>query len=143
MVSPQPRPFNTRSFVAVAMVTAGLALPFSGLMNHFLQFVVTPARHTWMTIHNSSSIMFLIFAIWHTALNWKPLLNHLRRARKQILIPRREAMLGFLLVVLLVGLAAAHTLIVPGADWGGAPSTSQAQEVPADALPVLPRVVLQ
>jgi hypothetical protein len=106
------RPFNWRAFVSIGMFLSALALPFSGLMNHLLQFeALTTQRHFWMSVHNSSAILFCILAVWHIALNRRPLLHHARQAAGAFL--SREALLALLLVVLLVGFVSTHALHVP------------------------------
>jgi hypothetical protein len=106
------RPFNRRAFISIGMFLSALTLPLSGLMNHRLQFdAFTAQRHFWMSVHNSSAILFSILAVWHIALNWRPLLHHARQAAGAFL--SREALLAILLVVLLVGFVSSHALHVP------------------------------
>ena len=58
------KPFNTRAFISTVMFTSGLFLPFSGLMNHILQFEeMTIARHFWMSVHDISGLLFAIILV--------------------------------------------------------------------------------
>jgi hypothetical protein len=99
--------FNKRAFISVAMFVSGLALPFSGLMNHLLQFEpMTTARHFWMSVHDASGILFAAFAITHVIFNWRSLLHYAKRIKG--IAFSSEAITAFLLVLLVVGLISLH-----------------------------------
>jgi hypothetical protein len=103
--------FNKRAFVSVAMFTAGLALPFSGYMNHLTQFdAMTVERHFWMSVHDASALLFAIFAVLHVIYNWNALVRHIKRI-KSISI-KKEALLALALVILIVGFVSLHAFHV-------------------------------
>jgi NAD-dependent dihydropyrimidine dehydrogenase PreA subunit len=103
--------FNKRAFVSVVMFASGLALPFSGYMNHSLQFdLLSTGRHFWMSVHNASALLFAIFAVLHIIYNRRALVNHIKRI-KSISI-KKEALLAFALVIFVVGLISLHALHV-------------------------------
>jgi len=103
--------FNKRAFISIATLMSGLCLPFSGIMNHQLQFErLSMERHFWMTFHNISAILFVIFAIIHISYNWRALINYSRKAKEMFI--SKEALAAFALVVVIVGLFASHVLHV-------------------------------
>jgi len=105
-------PFNKRAFVAMMAVFSGIGLPISGLMNHIYGFEpLTTARHGWMAAHNVMGIVFAVFVGWHVALNWRPLMSHLRNAAA---LPRREAVWAGAIVAALLALAVGHAFIPEG-----------------------------
>lgn len=90
--------FNKRAFAAVAATVSGLGLPITGYMNHVLQFEgMSVARHAWMAAHNCLAILFVIFTVWHAAINRRALFNYLKGWR---FILSREAVAATLLVAL-------------------------------------------
>ncbi|MCE1164278.1 MAG: DUF4405 domain-containing protein [Bacteroidetes bacterium] len=108
MESSQNR-FNKSAFVSVAMCTAGLALPFSGYMNHVFQFdALTVGRHFWMSVHNASAVLFAVFALFHIIYNRHSLIRYIKSI-KSISI-KKEALLAFALVVFIVCIISMHAL---------------------------------
>ncbi len=102
--------FNKRAFISVAMCVSGLVLPVSGIMNHSLQFEPwSTARHLWMSIHNMAASLFTIFLLWHIVLNGRALSRHVRAAPGIWL--SKEAILGALLVIGVVGVFSLHSLL--------------------------------
>ena len=105
------KPFNKRAFISTALFTSGLFLPISGLMNHLLQFEgLTFARHFWMSAHNISGILFVIFSILHISYNWRALINHVKKVRDVII--SKEALIAIMLVIIIVGLISSHAFHV-------------------------------
>ena len=101
------RPFNKRAFISTALFTSGLCLPISGFMIHINQIEeLTVARHFWMSLHDVSGILFLIFSIIHIAINWRSLNNYVRRA-KDVLISK-ESLIAITLVIIIVGIVSSH-----------------------------------
>lgn len=99
--------FNKRAFISTALFTSGLFLPISGLMNHILQLEgITNARHFWMSVHDISGILFVIFSILHISFNWRALINYIKKV-KDIIISK-EALIAIILVIFLVGLISSH-----------------------------------
>ncbi|NTW32590.1 MAG: DUF4405 domain-containing protein [Bacteroidetes bacterium] len=102
------KPFNKRAFISIAMFTSGLCLPFSGIMNHNLQFeTLSVERHFWMSVHNMAAVLFVIFAILHISYNWRALMSYAKKA-KEIFISK-ESLAAIALVIVIVGLFASHT----------------------------------
>ena len=105
------KPFNTRGFIAILLVTAGAILPVSGVMNHQLQMdTLTTARHFWMAVHNMAATLFVLASAAHIVLNWKPLVRHCRKSAQMMLTKEAGAALAVVLGV--VGLFAGHALHV-------------------------------
>ena len=105
------KPFNRRAFVSLTLFVSGALLPFSGYMNHLLQFDhLTPEKHFWMSVHNVAAILFTLSAITHIVTNWRALLHYAKRV--QGVVVSKEAALAALLVLGVVGLIAAHAFHV-------------------------------
>jgi hypothetical protein len=101
------QPFNKRALISTALFTSGLLLPFSGIMNHLLQFEgLTIQRHFWMSVHDISGILFVIFSILHISYNWRALINYVKKV-KDVFISK-EALIAIILVILIVGLISSH-----------------------------------
>ena len=101
------KPFNKQAFISTAVFTSGLFLPVSGLMNHLLQFEgLTITRHFWMSVHDISGILFVIFSVLHISYNWKALINYIKKV-KDIYISK-EALFALILTVLIVGIFSSH-----------------------------------
>jgi len=99
--------FNKRAFISSAMLISGLSLPFTGLMNHLFQFdQLTLERHFWMSAHDIAGILFVIFSILHISLNWKALVNYVKRTKE--LYISKEALTAIVLVIVIVGLISSH-----------------------------------
>jgi len=97
--------FNQRAFVACAMIFCGVGLPITGYANHvYAQEPITLQKHAWMSAHNSLSVLFMIFAIWHIVLNRKAIFSHLKNSAIKSHIFSHEAffalaLVGFVLIV--------------------------------------------
>ncbi|MBN2348404.1 MAG: DUF4405 domain-containing protein [Bacteroidales bacterium] len=101
--------FNKRAFISVALFVSGLFLPISGIMNHKLQYEsLTRERHFWMSVHNMAAILFVLFTILHLTYNWRVLIKYAKKI-KGISISK-EALMAFLLVILIVFLFSSHAL---------------------------------
>ena len=102
--------FNKRAFVTFGMIASGIALPVSGLMNHYLAFdLLTLSRHFWMSVHNILGILFTIFSISHIILNWHAIKNYLTKL-KRIFIST-EALAAVSIVVFITAFFALHSFI--------------------------------
>jgi len=101
------KPFNKRAFISIALFVSGLSLPFSGLMNHKLQFEqLTVERHFWMSVHNSTAILFTILAFIHVSYNWPVLINYMKKAK--VIFIRKETLTAIALVIVILGLITLH-----------------------------------
>ncbi len=99
--------FNKRAFISTALFVSGLSLPFTGFMNHSLQFdKLYIARHFWMSAHDIAGILFVIFAILHISYNWKMLLNYAKKAKEKFI--SKETLTAIALVIIVVGLISSH-----------------------------------
>lgn len=99
--------FNKRAFISTALLVSGLSLPLSGFMNHYLQFDnLSAERHFWMSAHDISGILFVLFSILHISNNWKVLLSYAKKAKEVYL--SKEALTAIVFVVLIVGIVSSH-----------------------------------
>lgn len=99
--------FNMRAFVSISMFVSLAGLPVSGIMNHNLQLeLLGQKRHFWMSIHNMSALLFTISALIHIILNWRSLVNYIKRAKTNTI--KKEAIFAFILIVVIVGLFSSH-----------------------------------
>lgn len=102
--------FNRRAFIAFGMLASGIALPVSGLMNHFLGFdLLTQSRHFWMSVHNILGILFTIFSISHIILNRHAIKNYLFRLKKAVI--STEALAAISIVAFITCIFALHVFI--------------------------------
>ncbi len=107
----EKKPFNRRAFVSLILIASGSILPVSGIMNHQLQFdTLTQARHVWMSIHNMAATIFMLSAITHVSLNWRPLVHYAKKAKGILL--SKEAVAAFILVFGIMSLFASHAFHV-------------------------------
>ncbi len=105
------KPFNKRAFTSMGLLSSGLLLPVSGLMNHLLQFEpLTKERHFWMSVHDVAAILFVAFAVAHIAFNWRALLHYAKKVKG--ITVNKEAVAAALVVFVVVGLIASHALHV-------------------------------
>jgi len=100
------KPFNKRAFVSTGMFISAIGLPMSGLMNHYLAFdILSSERHLWMSVHNVLGVLFTIFAIWHIILNWRQLINYIKKKTQTVIsrefIAAVAIVFGFLLIIIL------------------------------------------
>jgi hypothetical protein len=101
------KPFNKRAFISTALFTSGLFLPISGFMNHLLQFEgLTVPRHFWMSVHDISGILFVLFSVLHISFNWRALINYIKKVKDTYI--SKEALLAIILTVLIVGIFSSH-----------------------------------
>jgi succinate dehydrogenase/fumarate reductase cytochrome b subunit len=105
------KPFNKRAFVSTALLISGLTLPFSGIMNHYLQFEkLILERHFWMSVHDIAGILFVVFSIIHISYNWKLLLSYAKKTKEIFISKETLAAIAFVLII--VGLFSSHVFHV-------------------------------
>ncbi len=105
------RLFSKKAFVSTAMFFSFLFLPFSGIMNHQLQFeALSRERHLWMSIHNMAAVLFVIFSLLHIIYNWRAFTAHIRNAATKVI--RKETLIAIIVVCGVIGLFASHVLHV-------------------------------
>jgi len=101
--------FNLRAFATLGVLFSGLGLPVTGIANHVYQFEsLSTVRHAWMAAHNSLGLLFVVFCIWHVALNRKALLNHIRAFAVRVPMMSREAIAAVAVVALVLFLFVSH-----------------------------------
>jgi succinate dehydrogenase/fumarate reductase cytochrome b subunit len=99
--------FNKRAFISTALLVSGLSLPFTGFMNHGLQFdKLSLERHFWMSAHDVAGILFVLFLILHISYNWRALLSYLKKAKERYL--SKESFIAIAFVIIVVGLISSH-----------------------------------
>lgn len=105
------KPFNKRAFISTALFVSGLSLPFTGFMNHSLQFEnLSVERHFWMSAHDAAGILFIIFVILHISYNWRSLLNYAKKAKEKFV--SKETLTAIAVVIIFVGLISLHAFHV-------------------------------
>ncbi|MGE5354204.1 MAG: DUF4405 domain-containing protein [Acidobacteriota bacterium] len=105
----EKRNFNKRAFISSVLFISGAGLPFSGYMNHILGFSdMDASRHAWMSVHNVLGVLFVAFALWHIALNWKVMKIYFRKAAG--LIISRETLYAASLILICVGMFVFHAV---------------------------------
>lgn len=72
------------------------------------------SKEDWSNIHIIVSMLFLITAIWHIYLNWKPLINYLKNTGKQISFSKPDFVIA-LVITLVFSLGAYFHL--PPFSW--------------------------
>jgi hypothetical protein len=102
--------WNQRRFVAVAAALSGLALPVTGLVDHFAVEAGNPAG--WSLVHVTLGAAFVVFAVWHCSLNRRALLKYMRGAASRVLVGR-EALVAAVLVGGLLALTVLHAVAGP------------------------------
>lgn len=102
--------FNKRAFITFGMLASGMALPVSGLMNHYLAFdLLTISRHFWMSVHNILGLLFAMFSIGHIILNRHAVKNYLTKLKKVFI--SKEALAAVSIVLFITGLFALHAFV--------------------------------
>ncbi len=102
--------FNKRAFVTFGMLASGIALPVSGLMNHYLAFdFLTQSRHFWMSVHNILGLLFTIFSVSHIFFNWRAVKNYFLKLQRIFI--STEALAAISIVVFITALFALHTFL--------------------------------
>lgn len=105
------RPWDKRAFTALLMFFSFLWLVPSGFAMHFANLSgADPFRHLVMSVHNVSSLLFLVSVVIHLVLNWKPMARHLSAKTKEYGRLRKELLLAAFLVTALVLLIGSHGL---------------------------------
>jgi hypothetical protein len=101
--------WNQRRFVAVAAALSGLALPATGLADHFAAGAGDPA--SWSIVHTSLGVTFAVFAGWHCYLNRRALLKYARGASSALI--GRETLVAAVLVGGLLTFTVLHAVAGP------------------------------
>ncbi|MBI5834193.1 MAG: hypothetical protein HZB16_18010 [Armatimonadetes bacterium] len=96
----RPGRFDRRAFAATVAASSGLALLVTGLGTHLAHHDNGQAGyHGWLAAHVLVALAFVLSSAWHGVLNGRALTRY---------VARREAVLAYGLVLLLLGLGMAH-----------------------------------
>jgi heme exporter protein D len=91
--------WDQRRFVSLGVLFAGLALPISGLGDHFARHSSGPhADFGWVVAHAATGSLFVVLATWHAVLNRRALLKYLRSRTARPALPSLEALAALALV---------------------------------------------
>jgi hypothetical protein len=103
-----------RALTSLAMLFSFILLPLSGIPLHLYGSTALqdPFHHTLMSIHNSTSIIFLISLIIHLVLNWKAITNYMFTKTKEYMNLKKEMLVALIIVLGIVGLFSSHVLHV-------------------------------
>lgn len=94
------QPFNTRSFVSLVLAASGLGLLPTGLADHITQSNGASAVHQgWVLAHVALGALFIVFVVWHVALNRRALLKRIKGTARFIPISREAAWAAALVTV--------------------------------------------
>jgi hypothetical protein len=95
--------FNKRAFISSSLFVSGIILPFTGFINHNLQFdKLSIERHFWMTSHNVTGIIFVLFGILHISYNWKALLNYAQKVKGKYISKETLIAIGFVFITIVL-----------------------------------------
>jgi hypothetical protein len=93
------------------MLISGLCLPLSGLMNHYTGFdPLTVERHFWMSVHDVSGILFVIFAVLHIILNRRTIKTYIHTLKGKLI--NKEAFAALIIVIFITALISSHAFHV-------------------------------
>ena len=111
-VVPRPRRFSTRGFTSLLLTLSLLVVSFSGVVLY-----VTPrgrvanwtdwtlfglGKEQWAALHMNGSILFLVAAVLHLALNWSILCGYVKKKAVAGLHMKRELALATAIAVVCV-----------------------------------------
>ncbi len=103
--------FNKRAFFSIGMLISGIGLPLSGLMNHYMGFdPLTTERHFWMSVHDVSGILFVVFAVLHIILNRRTIKTYIHTLKGRFI--NKEAFAALIIVIFITALISSHALLV-------------------------------
>jgi hypothetical protein len=99
-----------RALASLVMLFSFILLPLSGIPLHLTGSISLqdPVRHSIMTIHNTSSVIFIIALIIHLVLNWKAIINYMLTKTKEYVKFKKELLVALIIVLGLVGLFTSH-----------------------------------
>jgi hypothetical protein len=114
-VSTTPRHrWDQRRFISLGALFCGLALPITGLGDHFARHSSGPhADAEWVVAHVAIGSLFVLFVTWHGVLNRRTLLKYLRDKGKRPAQPSREALAALALVGAVLVLVLASAVVKP------------------------------
>ena len=101
-----------RSITSIFAFISFIYLVPSGILVHFVEHGLEQLDHIAGPIHWTSSMIFLISAIVHIILNWKAMKRYMFTELKNLSVFRKEFVIVFSVVTILVALAGTHGLYV-------------------------------
>jgi hypothetical protein len=101
---------NKRSLNVMVMFFSFALLPPSGIMLHFTDHLATNdlLRHFVMSIHNFSSIIFLVSGVLHIITNWKAMKRHMSSKVGEYVSFKREMVIAFVIVIGIIAFLSSH-----------------------------------
>jgi len=139
------RKFSWRAFASVLTGMSLLGMVFTGV----ILFVVPPGRianwtgwtimgltkHQWIALHDWFSIIFIVAAVLHTWLNWKPLVSYFKDKLSKTFTFRPEWMLSLVVcTVVCVGTICDVAPFSSLLEWNE--SIKQGYDTPARQAPI-------
>jgi hypothetical protein len=104
---------KTRRLVSLTVLVSFIILAFSGIML-FLSpqgrvaywagwEMLGLSKDQWSAVHTTFMVLFLTMGIWHTVLNWKPIVGYLKDRTRRVRMTRPELLaalgIGLLFIV--------------------------------------------
>jgi len=119
---------NKRSLVTFTMLISLSILPISGIVIHLLGSLPLQdqARHAFMSIHNVSSVIFIISSFVHIGFNMKSIRNYAVIKINESLKFKREILIAIIFVIGIVALFTSHIFHSGERDF--APQRQQSNE---------------
>lgn len=115
---------HTRKIVSLTSLLSFLLLGVSGVVLY-----VTPqgrvadwagwslaglGKDAWGDLHIATALLFLVAGIWHTVLNWKPIVSYLKDRSQRLRVVTLPFLVAF---VVTAGVAVMANLGVPPVSW--------------------------
>ncbi len=110
MKSQQKSSFNKRALNVIVMFYSFALLPPSGIILHFTDHLAIDnlLRHFVMSIHNFSSIIFLISGVIHIITNWKAMKRYTLSKGGEYFAFKFEMIIAFVIVTGLIAFLSSH-----------------------------------
>lgn len=108
------QPMNKRALTSMFMFFTFISLPISGVPLHFARTEAEPGvlEHFLMSAHNISALIFLVAVFIHLVFNWNALTKYIVTKTIEYFQFRKEMVIAFITVVVIVGLFSSHALHV-------------------------------
>ncbi len=100
--------FNKRAFISSCLLISGLLLPLGWLIHFTDIYNTTKENHFWMSVHNATTTLFVVFLVIHLIYNWKVMKMYITKSKTKIV--SKETIFAIILIVLIVGLFGSHAL---------------------------------
>lgn len=111
MTSPTSQPLNRRAITSTFMFFSFLCLPLSGVPLHYVRGdEFSRFEHWLMSVHNMAATIFVVATVLHLTLNWNALKKYMVEKTAELISFKREMIIAFFVVVLVVGVFSSHAL---------------------------------